>query len=149
MKSWFIFTRTWSRNSAKLFSRKLCHAICPRNLMQSCSHSIRKKCAHFIQPMFVINARVSERVFLQTTLMIFCIVRELWVKKSRVHPVIGGVSLQQHLLLGTQKFKNGGALDALRRWKAAIWGTHSRLFTFFGSISHFVLIPIWPWCEMS
>ena len=35
-----IFTRTSSRNSTKLFSRKLCHAIRPQNLTQSCSHSI-------------------------------------------------------------------------------------------------------------
>ena len=58
--------------------KKLCHAIHQRNLTQSCLRSIRSlQCARFIQHKLVINARVSVKVFLETTLLISCIVQEI------------------------------------------------------------------------
>ena len=61
----FFFTHTTSEKSAKLFSKKLCHAIRAR----------------FIQRKLVINVHVSDIVFLQTTLQISCIV---WVKIIKI-----------------------------------------------------------------
>ena len=100
-KIWIIFTRTSSRKSAKLFSRKLCHAIRPPRLMQCSLHSIRfracYRCARFIQHTLVINACVTWQSFLANNFADFQY--SAGKKISRFHPVIGGVSLQQHLLL--------------------------------------------------
>ena len=54
--------------SAKLFSKKLCHAIGPRNLTQSCSHSTHLLwCARFIQHTLVHkNGHISESFLANT-----------------------------------------------------------------------------------
>ena len=71
---------------SKVVSKNFCHAIRPRNLTQSCLRSIRLLwCGRFIQHKLVINGRVSDSFFLQTTLLISCKVR---VKRSRFCPVI-------------------------------------------------------------
>ena len=83
MNSWLFFTHTTSEKSAKLFSKKLSHAIRLRNLTQSCLHSIRLLCcARFIQHKLVINAHLLDIVFFQTALLIFFIVRVKRIKIS-------------------------------------------------------------------
>ena len=62
------FTHTSSRKSAKLFSRKLCHAIRPRSLTQSSLHSIHLgacyRYSRVIQHTLVINMCVTWQSFL-------------------------------------------------------------------------------------
>ena len=90
------------KKSAKLFSRKrLSCNILPRHLIPSSSHSLRlctcHRCVHFIQHTLVINVCVTVR---KATLLISSRVK---VKTSRFHPVVGGISLQQYLLLNNLK----------------------------------------------
>ena len=69
----------------------------PQHSTQSSSHSLclfaSYRGAHFTQNTLFINVFVSDKK--KTTLLISSIVQ---VKISRFYPVIGGVSLQQHLL---------------------------------------------------
>ena len=96
-----IFTSTSSRKSAKLFSIEFCHAIYrkrPWHFMQCSSHCIQRLCmsAVIIYTCKYISA-LQRDFYHQTTFLISHIIVQ--VKFSRFHPVVGRISLQQHLLL--------------------------------------------------
>ena len=79
-------TNDWTRSSffvllaphrgiRKVVFKKLSHTIHPRNLTQSCLHSIRLLRLFHTAYAFSQNARDPDRVFLQTTLLISRILR--------------------------------------------------------------------------
>ena len=73
-------------NQQSCLPKKLCHVIRPRNLTKSCLHSIHLlQYACFIQHKLLINVRVSDIVFLQTTLLISCIMPVKIIKISSSH----------------------------------------------------------------
>ena len=91
-KSWDFFTHITQGKSAKLFTTKVL----------SCNTPMKLDVILCDQHAFVINARADfiqhmpDKSFLVNNFADFLNVR---VKKSRFCPVVGGVSLQQHLLL--------------------------------------------------
>ena len=76
-KSWFIFTRTTSEKSAKLFSKNpvIHYALEKRNPVCAACACCNVFISYSIGPNLFIDARVSDIGCLQTTLLISCIVR--------------------------------------------------------------------------